>query len=436
MRAVLLIAGYLAALGVVWRAQEPPVPVPIDLTKLGQGDAPKGPVNLDDPLDGKDTVARLASRLRLMTGDYDNLLNQLKDVQKKNAGKKMSQDDLLKQFSGNNQSLLKSILDKMNGDPSFDPSKLFGKGGGPSPDAFKGMLDGLKTGSVTMPDFKPGSLDLGKLDGKAMGGITLPENAPKWLQDAVSGWEKNVGPLGNNPELQKTLEGLLSKENGFDPSKWKDWLGGKGFDTSQLDGLFGKNVPKLDLSKAPDINLKLNPGQTKLPSFNFGTTGGPGWTAPSAPNVGGWSFPTLGGFGGGGLASLTPLAVLLGIVVVALLVWWFWPQIKESMAKRAGPEPLTLPDGFDPRLVTDRPTLVKAFELLSVVLCGPDAKMWNHVTIGGALKQFLADNPAGAEQLAVLYALARYTPPNEPLTPEAIAQARQALCTLAGVSAA
>jgi hypothetical protein len=431
MRAATLILGFLAGLVLIGSFQDPPpppmpvVPEGIKIGRIGLlTDVP--PVDLDRPLDGDSTVNRLASRLRLMTGDSESLLKKLQENAKGMKGKGMNEKDLFKGMNGNEQSFLKSLLDKLKSDPSaFDSLKGMG-GNGQSLDGLKGMIDGLKMDGMKMPELKGGLPDL---SGKAMGGITLPENAPQWMRDALAGWEKNVGPIKNNPELQKMLDGFLSKENGFDPSKWKEWMNGKGFDTSKLDGLFGKNGPKLDLSKVPDPKLNLNLGNSKLPSWNFGS---PSISPPSAPSMGGWSF---GGIGGSGLASLTPILIILAIAVVGVLVWMYWPQIKESLARRSGEPAIALPEGFDPRLVTDRPTLIRAFELLSVVLCGPTAKTWNHVTIGGALKEFLTTNPAGGEQLAVLYALARYTPENEPLTPEAIAQARSALCTLAGVPA-
>lgn len=437
MRAATLILGFVAGLGLIASFQDPPpppmpvVPEGIKIGKIGLlTDVP--PVDLDQPLDGGSTVNRLASRLRLMTGDSESLLKKLQENAKGMKGKELNEKDLFKGMNGNEQNFLKSLLDKLKADPSAFDSLKGMAGSGQSLEGLKGMIDGLKVDGATIPDLKGG---LPNLNGKGPGGITLPENAPQWMRDALAGWEKNVGPIKNNPELQKMLDGFLSKENGFDPSKWKEWMNGQGFDTSKLDGLFGKNGPQLDLSKVPDpkLNLQLNLGNSKLPSWNFGS---PSVSPPSAPSMGGgWSFGGFGGIGGSGFASLTPILIILAIAVVGVLVWMYWPQIKESLARRGSEPALVLPAGFDPRLVTDRATLIQAFELLSVVLCGPTAKTWNHITIGGALKEFLATNPAGGEQLAVLYALARYTPENEPLTPEAIAQARSALCTLAGVSA-
>ena len=88
---------------------------------------------------------------------------------------------------------------------------------------------------------------------------------------------------------------------------------------------------------------------------------------------------------------------------------------------------------LDPRAITTREHLVQAFDYLSVRLCGPIAKNWTHVTITRALadRSTLTRETAGI--LARLYELARYTPPDEPLTASELAEARRLTCHLAGV---
>jgi hypothetical protein len=89
----------------------------------------------------------------------------------------------------------------------------------------------------------------------------------------------------------------------------------------------------------------------------------------------------------------------------------------------------------DPRAIADREALVRAFEYLSVRSCGDGAKVLNHVALAAALRA--GGGPAGdaAEPLARLYAVARYTPADEPLPESALAEARNYLCRLAGVTA-
>jgi hypothetical protein len=90
----------------------------------------------------------------------------------------------------------------------------------------------------------------------------------------------------------------------------------------------------------------------------------------------------------------------------------------------------------DPRSIADREALIQAFEYLSVLMCGGGARTWNHVTIASALERAVPQAEALADPLARLYAVARYTPADQPLPPGAVAEARGYLCELAGVPAA
>jgi hypothetical protein len=118
------------------------------------------------------------------------------------------------------------------------------------------------------------------------------------------------------------------------------------------------------------------------------------------------------------------------------VLWWLWPKL--TAAREDGPRPLPGlgPWPVDPRRIADRDGLVRAFEYLSVLLCGQGVRTWNHVAIAAALERAVPQADALAGPLAKLYALARYTPADEPLPPAAIAEARGYLCDLAGVSAA
>jgi hypothetical protein len=108
---------------------------------------------------------------------------------------------------------------------------------------------------------------------------------------------------------------------------------------------------------------------------------------------------------------------------------------------RLGPWPV------QPTAVKTRDELVRAFEYLSLLRLGPDARHWHHLAIGSALGQFATDLTTDAEpsyrwaerrqaaaQLTALYERARYAPSGEPLPESALAAARHDLCLLAGVS--
>ncbi|MBL8865538.1 MAG: hypothetical protein JNK93_08245 [Planctomycetia bacterium] len=89
----------------------------------------------------------------------------------------------------------------------------------------------------------------------------------------------------------------------------------------------------------------------------------------------------------------------------------------------------------DPRTIASREELVRAFEYLSILLCGDAARVWNHLTIARALRRQIPASDLVADELAKLYELARYTPANEAMSPASLADARRCLCHLAGVSA-
>jgi hypothetical protein len=130
----------------------------------------------------------------------------------------------------------------------------------------------------------------------------------------------------------------------------------------------------------------------------------------------------------------TPVIMLVLMAVAAFLIWRYFPthrgvtRDKLDLSRRPWP--------VDPRAVADRESLVRAFEYLSIVLCGDAARVWNHRTIAVALDSRVAGAENVSHELASLYELARYTPANEPLSPEALASARRSLCQLAGIPSA
>ena len=139
-------------------------------------------------------------------------------------------------------------------------------------------------------------------------------------------------------------------------------------------------------------------------------------------------------FGSVGAIGIVFISVLV-VAVVAFLLLKFWPQLKE-LALRGKPKALpgAGPWPIDPRDVHDRPTLVLAFEYLSVFICGEQACTWNHATIAEAFRDQVPGAAPFAEPLARLYAVARYTPKDEVLAEAAIDEARGYLCRIAGVA--
>jgi hypothetical protein len=186
----------------------------------------------------------------------------------------------------------------------------------------------------------------------------------------------------------------------------------------QLDKLT-KNVPKLDKSWLPSLSGKWQP---KLPSID----------EPKGP-----SLPSAGTVaeGGNGLGLFLTVALVVVLAVVALrLLWWNRERLARLREARGvlGPWPV------DPAAVRTRDELVRAFEYLSLLLLGPDARHWHHLEIAGRLgsRGRTPEAPRAAEELAGLYEHARYAPPDEALPDAELAAARRDLCLLAGAGAA
>ena len=247
----------------------------------------------------------------------------------------------------------------------------------------------------------------------------------------VQFWEKNFGPLDQTPELKNALLDLMNSAEGQDFSKdlfdGMDGKGGAGDDFKGFGDWFDGNFGGGDW-KLPDLGMK-----DWFPKNNGGggnDGGGGGW---GGFKLGDWS---IGSAGEGGAGTWLPVILFVAILVVALIAWRFWPggESKErsvaSAVQRLGAWPV------DPRTIADRESLVRAFEYLSVLLCGNAARVWNHHTIAAALRAKVPESEAYADELAHLYELARYTSVGEPLPVTALADARRCLCQLAGVTPA
>lgn len=262
-------------------------------------------------------------------------------------------------------------------------------------------------------------------------------------QQVVGLWENNFGSIEQTPELKKSLVDMFSGDGqgpwdgkggglngmgGTKPGSQKPW-----WDTSSSNGQQSGFISWLK-------NTGNNPPSWWKNMGNWNNTGPPpkmgggSWNAPQYSGGGGG-----GGFGGGGDfgSAALPILVFVGVLVAvaaAFVVWRYWPQIQAQLNKPKAIPGLG-PWTIDPREVKDRETLVKAFEYLSVLICGDGARVWNHLTIAEAFRQNVPGAAPFADPLARLYALARYSPANEPISAEDIAEARGYLCRLAEVQA-
>lgn len=269
----------------------------------------------------------------------------------------------------------------------------------------------------------------------------------KSLEAFTAVWERNIGPLDETPEVRRALFDLVGGENGFGfdikdgagNSLW-DLLKNGGVDGeglgNLLDGVDGPGGGKWDFGKWewPSLGRLFDRGGS--PS---NTGGGSSWswfnrnssgTPKPSPSSGGWGGG--GGFGLGGIGGAwVPLLVVL-LVVLAIVVWLKLKHMGDPVPAAAvagglGPWPV------DPRDINTREDVVKAFEYLSVLTCGPAAKNWTHGTIAEALADLASTHEETAVMLARLYELARYAPLDEPLTRDELLEARRLACALAGV---
>ncbi|MFM8270994.1 MAG: hypothetical protein ACKODX_01475 [Gemmata sp.] len=262
-----------------------------------------------------------------------------------------------------------------------------------------------------------------------------PENKirARAAETATALWEKNVGPIDESPAVKRAILDLVS-----DPEAMDALTDGKGnsifdmfrdADGEGLKDLFagidgkGWEWPKLDFNfnfnwgNSRNIDLPDAPRRQR-PDYSADRRGfswGDKWL-----DIGGLRVPWV------------PVLLLLGAVVAAVL-WWKWAALFPAAdrvryaAGGLGPWPV------DPRSIGTREDVVKAFEHLSVLICGPAAKTWTHSTIAGELTALAATHGETAVKLARLYELARYAPLDEPLTRAELVEARRLVCDLAGV---
>jgi len=250
--------------------------------------------------------------------------------------------------------------------------------------------------------------------------------------------------LLNSPALQKALKDLSQHAGQQDP-RWQKLS--KGFDgvEEKLGGL----AQSLHLHRLPEINGLSWPGR-----FNanmFPSLRPPERVLPSAGNAAPIDNGTAGAQG------WQVLLVLGGLLGIAVLFWRILTQARQKDADAANQGWRLGPWPVDPAAVATREDLVRAFEYLSVLSLGPDARNWNHRAIAERLTDrdalsvgraavrdagkdrsigVIDTNPAAVYELTDLYERARYAPPSDLLPDEDLAVARRDLCLLARAGAA
>lgn len=292
--------------------------------------------------------------------------------------------------------------------------------------------DKSKIGKVTPPD-PTDPLDKGKVapipdPGKKSDWVKTPRDqddldaAGRQMANFAKRLDGLSGKVRNSPALRKAvgdlsrlaLENSQGKQGGLD-----SYLAKMNRLSKQGDGWFGNSwasVKRFEMPRLPSLNLPT----LRLPIGGVPNVGVPG--APSIPAGGSGAWQWLIGLG-----LLVGAAVLLWKLLPRALAW---NQVKVADEWRLGPWPVA------PGAVSSRAELVRAFEHLSLLLLGRQARTWNHRDIAAKMGASEAERRQVASELASLYERARYAPEAEPLSAAAIAEGRRDLCLLAGVEGA
>lgn len=275
--------------------------------------------------------------------------------------------------------------------------------------------------------------------------LGAPKDSPEKLakqkaaETATALWEKNVGPIDESPAVRRAIIDLISDPETMEAltdakgNSIFDMFRDGGADGDGLNNLFGGGDGKG--WEWPKLDFKLNwgNGDRNIDIPDRAPRTRPDTSMPNRP--GGSSMGGMGSFDLGGMRVPWLLALLFLAAILAAVLWWKWavlfpPGARGALAGGVGPWPV------DPAAINTREDIVKAFEYLSVLICGPGAKTWTHSTIADELTAVAATNGETAMKLARLYELARYSPLDEPLTRAEIIEARRLACDLAGVDEA
>jgi hypothetical protein len=137
----------------------------------------------------------------------------------------------------------------------------------------------------------------------------------------------------------------------------------------------------------------------------------------------------------GGLLDFAQFFLFALLFAAFGFVLWrlFGARAAEAVGLRRGLGPWPL----DPAQVASRADLMKAFEYLSLLRCGEQARAWHHRAIAAGLGGTQPERRAAAERLAELYEHARYAPQQaSALSDGAVLDARRHLTYLAGAGPA
>jgi hypothetical protein len=239
----------------------------------------------------------------------------------------------------------------------------------------------------------------------------------RWLVRNADWLSRPGGPLADSPELRQTIVDLARRttEGGLAMGEDAPWIDELGRAIQRV--MSPELAAKFNLPEWRDLSWNL-PQSVPMPDLSFSSS--PSQAAGSGP-VG--SGPEL--------AFLGLAALILG----GIAAWGLYRRQGAAASQAASNGWQLGPWPVDPAAVASREDLVRAFEYLSLLRLGPEARTWNHRTIAANLGGDRPDQDRAAGKLAGLYEQARYAPAAEPLPDAALQEARRELSFLGGVAA-
>jgi hypothetical protein len=246
-------------------------------------------------------------------------------------------------------------------------------------------------------------------------------NSP--LGEYFESFASKIKPEWRNSPAAHRFVRALTERMGEKDGRWGPLADG----ASTMVDKIGQMSRATHLDRLLPANWSQNLKFPSMPTLNVGQH------LPSLPSPGPVSVGASGPAAQGGGSLLWTIVGLAGLAVLIWAAGKRYPRgvdVVTQMRRQLGPWPV------NPGKVASREELIRAFEYLSVLQIGPAARNWNHrhiaKNLGGGKR--LPTAVTTAERLATLYERARYTPADEDLPADALAEARRGLCAFAGVN--
>jgi hypothetical protein len=250
----------------------------------------------------------------------------------------------------------------------------------------------------------------------APGTQSLPKETPEWLKKSLDGSARDFTKWLDSPSGKSFRDGLkdFGKDLGKRAGNVRDSAAGERFRGAS------KYLPRPGNWMFDNVRPRTAPRVGSLPRL-------PSPSSSSVPRV-----------SGGGLLRF--VIVVAAIALLLFVAWksrglWAGALMRgRSSEWRLGPWPVR------PDQVSARGDLVAAFEHLALMCLGLPARTHHHLDLARQIAEQPSLDPDrrrdAALTLARLYEQARYTPDDEPLSPQDVAAARRELGYLAGEMAA